>query len=92
MAKSVEEKAVDGMIAAMDNRNFRETEFVRLLVERGGTKSFFALLGAFISYLAIFKRYGWYPYGVEEQAEACDELDRVLTKLYPFDPDYYSNV
>ena len=73
MAKSIEQKAVDAIVAAMGHKGFRHHEFSRLMVEavdgvRHPAREFMDVVFSYITYLATFHMYRYYPFGSQEIA------------------------
>ena len=75
MAKTVEEKAVASMLAAMSDKSFREHEFSRIMVEAlynnriPAHQDFMQVVYSFIVYLSTFDAYEYYPNGSKEMAQ-----------------------
>ena len=76
MAKSIEQKAVDAVITAMNQKDFRHHEFSRLMVESGlmVSREFMNVVYSYISYLATFDEYRYYPFGCQEVAEVAGKV------------------
>lgn len=76
MAKSIEQKAVDAIVAAMGQKDFRHHEFSRLIVEGGivTSRDFMNLVYSYISYLATFDEYRYYPFGSQEVAVIAGKI------------------
>ena len=80
MAKTVEEKAVASMLAAMSDKSFREHEFSRLMVEAlynnnlPAHQDFMQVVYSFIVYLSTYEVYGYYPNGSREMAGVASRV------------------
>lgn len=80
MAKSIEQKAVDALATALSDNRFRYQEFSRLMAEEFPSvhKNFFTLTASYISYLAAYDKYGYYPNGTYEEAKLATMLANLL--------------
>lgn len=84
MAKSIEQKAVDSLAAALSDVRFRNYEFCRIMSEEFPAvhKKYFELMVSYMNYLAVFEKHGWYPNNVDKEAyisaKVVDDLNRLL--------------
>ena len=86
MAKSIEQKAVEALAIGLGNYEFRNYEFCRLMAEQSPFvhREFFKLIASYLNYLSVFHKHGWYPNGVDTEAEISAEIvDTVNARLFP---------
>lgn len=70
MAKSIEQKAVDAIVSAMNSTKFRPAEFSRIMAMEQlapDHMQFMSLIGGYITYLSTFSDYGYYTNGLERE-------------------------
>lgn len=85
MAKSIEQKAVEQIIAATNNTKFRPSEFSRIMATEmfaPDHMEFMSLIGGYIAYLATFEEYGYYPNGLERECELAAEAAPIFMKHF----------
>lgn len=82
MAKSIEQKAVESLASGLSDYRFRLHEFSRLMSEENPFvhREFFKLIVAYLNYLAVFDKYGWYPNGTQNESSAAAEVVETLNK------------
>lgn len=83
MAKSMEQKAVEALASGLGNYEFRKHEFCRIMAEQNPFvhKEFFRLMVAYLNYLAVFDRHGWYPNGVDVESKISNEVVEQINQL-----------
>lgn len=85
MAKSIEQKAVDAIVSAMNNTKFRPAEFSRIMATEQFAPDhmqFMSLIGGYVTYLATFDQYGYFPNGLERECLLSTELYPIFIKHF----------
>lgn len=85
MAKSIEQKAVDALVSAMNSTKFRPAEFSRIMATEElapDHMQFMSLIGGYMNYLATFSEYGYYPNGLERECRLAADAAPVFLKHF----------
>ena len=85
MAKSIEQKAVDALVSAMNNSKFRPAEFSRLMATEAlapDHMQFMSLIGGYVQYLATFDEYGYFPNGLERECDLAAEVAPIFMRHF----------
>ena len=83
MAKSIEQKVVDAILAGMDSNRFRPSEFSRIMATETLVPQHFDFMGliiGYMNYLATFDQYGFYPNGLENECAIAREVAPILNR------------
>lgn len=85
MAKSIEQKAVDAIVSAMNNNKFRPAEFSRIMATEQlapDHMQFMSLVGGYITYLSTFRDYGYFPNGLERECLLASDLQPIVIQHF----------
>jgi len=81
MAKSVEQKMVDTIIAGMDSKSFRPAEFSRLMATETLPAQHFTFMGlimGYMNYLATFSAYGYHPNNLYDECVIAEQVAPIM--------------
>lgn len=85
MAKSIEQKVVDAIIAGVNSTKFRPAEFSRLMATEAlapDHMQFMSLIGGYIQYLSTFEEYGYFPNGLQRECELASEAAPIFMRHF----------
>ena len=82
MAKSIEQKTVEAVANGLSDHRFRLYEFCRLMSEENPFvhREFFKLMVAYLNYLSVFDKHGWYPNGTQNESSAAAKVVDILNR------------
>lgn len=83
MAKSIEQKVVDGILSGMDSSRFRVPEFARIMANETLIPQhfqFMSLIAGYMNYLATFAEYGYYPNGLYDECMIAQRVAPIINE------------